>query len=129
MPHRRRQRGTFTIEFALIFPALVGVMFLLIDGGRLMGSRVMLSQATIAAARTACLSSTAGPGDLDTAVRDAAPMLASGISVGITACAGGCGTPKDTGDVVTVTATYPFNPGFFKYLAKTLSQTTRVVCE
>jgi len=133
MPHRRRQCGTATIEFALIFPALVGVMFLLIDGGRLMGSRVMLSQATIAAARTACLSPTAGAPDIEASARDAAPMLAAGISVPTINCgavpAACVGWPRDTGDIVTITATYSFNPGFFTYLAKTLSQTTRVVCE
>jgi Flp pilus assembly protein TadG len=128
MPHRRRERGTITIEFALLFPALVAVLFAIIDGGRLMGTRVMLSQATIAAARTACLSSTTGPGDLDTAVADAAPMLA-GISVASIGCTGACGWPKDTGDQVTVTAQYTFTPGFFTVLAKTLSQTSRVVCE
>jgi Flp pilus assembly protein TadG len=140
MPHcRRRDRGTITIESALIFPVLVAVLFVIIDGGRLMGSRVMLSQATISAARVACLSSTTSNADLDQAVRDAAPML-SGISVSAIGCTsptppppvpvGSCtGWPKQTGDQVTVTATYTFNPGFFRGLAKILSQQTRVVCE
>ncbi len=130
MPHRRRHdRGTITIEFALLFPALVAVLFAIIDGGRLMGSRVMLSQATIAAARTACLSSTTGAADLDQAVRDAAPML-SGISVSSYGCTGPCaGFPADQGDVYTVTAQYTFTAGFFTSFNKTLSQTSRMVCE
>jgi Flp pilus assembly protein TadG len=129
MPHRRRHdHGTITIEFALLFPALVAVLFAIIDGGRLMGSRVMLSQATIAAARTACLSSATGPADLDQAVRDAAPML-SGISVASYGCTGSCAWPQDTGDVVTVTAQYTFTAGFFSSFNKTLSQTSRMVCE
>ena len=84
-----RERGTITIEFALLFPALVAVLFAIIDGGRLMGTRVMLSQATIAAARASCLSSTTRPSDLGTAAQDAAPMLA-GINVALDSCTGGC---------------------------------------
>jgi Flp pilus assembly protein TadG len=131
MPHRRRHdRGTITIEFALLFPALVAVLFAIIDGGRLMGSRVMLSQATIAATRTACLSSTTSASALDQAARDAAPML-SGISVSSYACdTGGCaGFPASQGDVYTVTVQYAFVAGFFTSFNKTLSQTSRMVCE
>jgi Flp pilus assembly protein TadG len=129
MPHRRRARGTITIEFALLFPPLVAVLFLIIDGGRLMGTRVMLSQATIAAARASCLSSTTGPADLVTAAQETAPMLA-GITVALDTCTGGCtGWPKAPGAQVTVIGQYTFTPGFFTVLAKTLSQTSRVVCE
>lgn len=129
MPHRCRERGTITIEFALLFPALVAVLFAIIDGGRLMGTRVMLSQATIAAARATCLSSTTGPADLGTVAQDAAPMLA-GITVALDSCTGGCtGWPKDVGAQVTVIGQYTFTPGFFTVFAKTLSQTSRVVCE
>jgi hypothetical protein len=54
----------------------------------------------------------------------------AGISVASIGCTGGCASwPKDTGAVVTVTAQYTFAPGFFTSLAKTLSQTSRVVCE
>jgi hypothetical protein len=67
--------------------------------------------------------------DLDTAAREAAPMLATGISVSSLGCTGSCGWPKSTGDQITVTTQYTFNPGYFRFLAKTLSQTTRVVCE
>ena len=120
---------------ALVFPMLVAVLFGIIDGGRLMGSRVMLSQAAIAAARQACLSSTTGNADLDQAAQDAAPML-TGVAVDWPSfgCTGACGTPpgtwpKGNGDQITVTVQYNFMAGYFSQLSKTLSQTSRVVCE
>lgn len=128
MPHRRRQRGTITIEFALIFPGLVAVLFAMIDGGRLMGSRVMLSQAAIAASRAACLSSTTGDTDVAQAARDTSPMLAASLVVPPVTCTN-TGWPKTTGDVITVQVQYTFYAGFFTSFSKTLTQQSRMVCE
>ena len=117
------------IEAALLFPVLVAVLFLIIDGGRLMGSRVMLSQATTAATRAQCLSSTTAASALDQAARDAAPML-SGVAVSGFTCTGTCpGFPRAKGDVVTTTVQYSFVAGYFSSFSKTLSQTSRMVCE
>jgi Flp pilus assembly protein TadG len=138
MPHRRlrgrrsgrlRERGTITIEFALVFPTLVMLLFGMIDFGRFMGARVMLSQATIAATRAACLSSTSSAAALDQAVRDSAPIL-NGISVQSYACTGACaGFPAAQNDQYTVTVAYTFRAGYFTSLSKTLTQTSRMVCE
>jgi Flp pilus assembly protein TadG len=46
------------VEFALVFPVVIGLMFATIDAGRFIATRTMLAQAAAAAARTACLSST-----------------------------------------------------------------------
>ena len=62
--------------------------------------------------------------------RDAAPMLAAGSASRRSAARPRASSwPKDPGAQVTVTAQYTFTPGFFTVLAKTLSQTSRVVCE
>ena len=61
-------RGTTTIEFALVFPLLVAVLFGIIDVGRFIGARVTLAQAASVGARTACLNSTNSQATVDDAV-------------------------------------------------------------
>ena len=121
-------RGSTTIEFALIFPLLVAVLFGIIDIGRFIGARVMLAQAASVGARTACLNSTDSQTLVDNAVAGAAPML-SGVSVPTIDCLGACGWPKTPADRVVVTTQYNFQATFFKMLTKTLTQTSRMVCE
>jgi Flp pilus assembly protein TadG len=132
---QRCQRGAITIEFALIFPAIVGILFAIIDAGRFVGARVMLTQAVSAGARTAGLSTTTTTATVTQAVRDAAPML-NGINVttvqctqGTTAAACASFGAKTVGDRVTVTATYNFDPMFFNAFAKTLTQSSWTVIE
>ena len=131
----RCQRGAITIEFALIFPAIVGILFAIIDAGRFVGSRVMLTQAVSAGARTAALSTTTTTAAVDQAVHDAAPML-NGLTVTATDCTVGTSVApcasfgaKTVGDRVTVTATYVFDPIFFNAFAKTLTQSSWTVVE
>jgi len=127
--HRLEQRGVFTIEFALVFPILVALMFGLIDVGRFIATRAMLSQAAAAGARHACLGIAAGPADVDQAVRDSATML-TGINVAALACTGGgCGGwPKAQGDIIYVTVQYNFISAFFKAFQKTMQNSSRVIC-
>ena len=75
-PGQRYQRGSFTVEFALVVPILIAILFGVIDAGRFIATRTMLSQAAAAAARAACLSSTTGSSDLTQAANDAAPKRA-----------------------------------------------------
>jgi Flp pilus assembly protein TadG len=121
-------RGSTTIEFALIFPFLVAVLFGIIDIGRFIGARVTLAQAASVGARTACLNSTNSPSAVDSAVAGSAPMLA-GVTVPTIDCAGTCLWPKAYGDRVVVTTRYNFQAIFFKTLTKTMDQTSRMVCE
>ena len=132
---QRCQRGAITIEFALIFQAIVGILFAIIDAGRFVGARVMLTQAVSAGARTAALSTTTSTATVDTAVHDAAPML-NGLTVSTIQCTQGttaapCASfgAKTVGDRVTVTATYVFDPVFFSAFAKTLTQSSWTVVE
>lgn len=129
---QRRHRasgGSTTVEFALAFPILVLIVFLIIDGGRFVAARVMLSQAASVGVRTACLSSTTSQTPVDDAVRDAAMML-SGTTVQGIACAGvGCGTwPRPAGALLVLTVRYEFTAGFLTAFTRIMTQQSRMVC-
>jgi len=139
---RDHERGTTLIEFALVFPALVAVLFGMIDGGRFIGARVMLSQAAGVAARTACLGSTTGQADVNAAVTASASML-TGVSVdwsptGFTCVplggggGGACNAttwPQPIGTSLFMTTQYNFQAGFFRFFSKNMLQKSRMVCE
>ena len=126
---RRKPLGVITVEFALVFPVLVAILFGLIDAGRFIATRVMLSQAAAAGARADCLGSSTDATFADQAVRDSATML-RGISVSGLSCLGACaGYPRARDvDIVTVTVQYNFVSVFFKAFQKTMSNTSRVIC-
>jgi Flp pilus assembly protein TadG len=127
----RHQRGTTLIEFALVFPILVAMLFGMIDGGRFIAARTTLSQAAAVGVRTACLDSTTGTTDISTAVA-AAAMTLSGISVAALDCspAAGCASfPIAAGTTVVLTTQYNFQSGFYRSLTKTMTQKSRMVCE
>jgi Flp pilus assembly protein TadG len=135
----RRERGTTLIEFALVFPVLVMVLFGMIDGGRFVSARVALSQAAGVAARTACLQSTTAQADVDTAVSASAMML-TGVNVDWTATGFDCVPkgglacdaatwPQPVGTTVFMTTQYNFQAGFFKAFSRNMTQKSRMVCE
>jgi Flp pilus assembly protein TadG len=128
---RRHERGTTLIEFSLVFPLLVAILFGMIDGGRFIAARATLSQAAAVGVRTACLSSTTGTSDIDAAVAGSAITL-GGISVAPLDCApaAGCAAfPIAIGTKVVLTTSYNFQAGFFKSFTKTMTQKSRMVCE
>lgn len=98
----------------------------MIDAGRFIASRTMLSQAAAAAARAACLSSTTGSGDITQAAIDAAPAL-SGLSASA-ACASACTYPVGAGSTVEVTVTYTFVASFFKSFQRSMSNSSLITC-
>jgi Flp pilus assembly protein TadG len=139
---RDHERGTTLIEFALVFPALVAVLFGMIDGGRFIGARVMLSQAAGVAARTACLGSTTSQADVNAAVTASATML-TGVSVnwstpatpggpGFDCLPAGCNNttwPQPVNTTLFMTTEYNFQAGFFRAFSKKMTQQSRMVCE
>jgi Flp pilus assembly protein TadG len=128
----RHERGTTLIEFALVFPVLCALLFGIIDGGRFMAARATLSQAAAIAVRTACLQSTTGQSDVDSAVAGATLTL-GGVTVDpldcIPAGAGCSNWPKAVGSKIVLTARYNFQAGFFRSFSRTMTQTSRMVCE
>lgn len=121
------------IEFALVFPVLCALLFGIIDGGRFIGSRVMLGQATAEATRTACLSSTTSGTAVDASLSgNAAAMPGVNIDWTNTSCNGAaCAAwPRAANDVVFVTAQYNFQAVFFRsWFSKNITQKSRMVCE
>jgi Flp pilus assembly protein TadG len=124
-------RGSTTVEFALIFPALVGILFAVIDGGRFIGTRAMLSQAAANGARTACLSTTTNQSFIDNAVAGSAPMLSGTAVLPLVCNAGGAcpAFPLPAGTRVYLTIRYTFSGIFFKMFSRQMDQTSRMVCE
>ena len=131
-PSHRHELGTTLIEFALIFPAFCGLLFGIIDGGRFIGARVMLSQAVAEGARAACLSDTLTQASVDAAVAGSSTML-PGASVDWAASTcnpGGCAVfPRSVGDQLYLTIRYDFQASFFRGFTRTMTQTSRMVCE
>jgi Flp pilus assembly protein TadG len=126
---RDLQRGAAAVEFAVVFPLLAVIMFGLIDGGRLVASRVMLTYAVSQGARAAALSPTSQSA-VESTIRGAATMLTTIAidPVDCTPCA--LGWPnKAAGDRVSVTARYTFTAAFLTAFSKTLTQTSWVVVE
>ena len=125
-PGQRYQRGSFTVEFALVVPILIAILFGVIDAGRFIATRTMLSQAAAAAARAACLSSTTGSSDLTQAANDAAPAL-TGLSASA-ACAGACAYPVAIGATVEVSVTYTFVASFFRSFQRSMTNSSLITC-
>jgi Flp pilus assembly protein TadG len=128
-PRSHIDGGSTTVEFALAFPVLVLIMFGIIDGGRFIGARVMLSNAASVGVRTACLSSSTSQTPVNDAVRDAAIML-SGTAVNIECAGANCGAwPKPAGSFLVFRVQYEFTAGFFTGFSKTMTQHSRMVCQ
>jgi Flp pilus assembly protein TadG len=112
-----RQRGAGTVEFTLVLPLFMAVLFGAIDAGRLIVSHVMLSYAVIAGARLAGVSSTvAGSSTVSStvpaAVVAAAPLLnltTGAVHYQINGGAADTGTPAP-GNTVRVYASYSYQP-------------------
>jgi Flp pilus assembly protein TadG len=112
---RDGQRGGTTVEFALVLPVLMAVLFGMLEGGRLIVSRSMLSQAAIRGARVASITSTTTASQVEAAVISTAPLLglaASNIDVivnGVTTESAAFGT-RAAGSNVGVIVRYTFTP-------------------
>ncbi len=99
----RPERGAVAVEFALILPLLMVLVFGIIDFGRAFNAQVSLTQAAREGARLAALgNSTATVVSRTTA---AAPSL-SGLTVTVTPCAVGAIQTTDAVVVVKYTLTF-----------------------
>jgi Flp pilus assembly protein TadG len=92
-------RGAAAVEFALLVPVLLLVLFGLIDFGRALNAQITLTQAAREGARLAALSQS----NVASRTQAAATGL-SGVTVTVTSCPSGAGPTSDA----TVEVSYPF---------------------
>jgi Flp pilus assembly protein TadG len=90
---RRGERGQSLVEFAMVVPILLLLVFAIIDFGRLLMNQVTLTNAVREGARIAAVGATSG--EVTTRVQTTAPGLTPAVSY----------TPADTGENLTVSAT------------------------
>ncbi len=95
----RPDRGAAAVEFALVLPLLLLVVFGLVDFGRALNEQILLGRAAQQGARAAALRQT------DTVARtEAAAQPLANVGVTVTVCPTGTVTSADA----TVVATHPF---------------------
>ena len=92
-------RGAAAVEFALLLPLLLLLVFGIIDFGRAINAQITLTQAAREGARLAALSQS----NVVSRTQAAATGL-SGVTVTVTACPSGGGAASDA----TVQVSYPF---------------------
>jgi Flp pilus assembly protein TadG len=95
-----RERGAAAVEFALLLPVLLLLVFGIIDFGRALNAQITLTQAAREGARLAAL----GQPDVVNRTQAAASGL-SPVTVTVTACPDGAGPGADA----SVTTSYPFS--------------------
>jgi len=119
--HRRQpDRGAAAVEFALVLPLLLLVVFGLIDFGRMLNAQITLTEAAREGARANALSSSVGS-RVDLASQNLGPSGTVHYTVN-SDCAGGA-------DNAQVTTTYTFKfvtpvGGIIKLLGGSLGSTT-----
>jgi len=98
---RKSERGATLVEFALILPILITLLFGVVEFGRLLNAQVVVTSATREGARYASLGSSAAT--VTSQVKASCPTLdPTKITVTVTNAGGTSGTP------VTVRVTYEF---------------------
>jgi Flp pilus assembly protein TadG len=100
---RPSERGAVAVEFALLLPLLMVLVFGVIDFGRLFNAQVSVTQAAREGARLAALGYTNSA--VISRTTAAAPAL-SGLTVTVTPCAAGATQTTDAVVVVRYTLTF-----------------------
>lgn len=96
-----RDRGAAAVEFALVLPVLLFLLFAIIDGGRALNAQITLTSAAREGARLAAL------GKPDSTVISSTQSAATGlagVTVQVTDCAPGAGPTTSA----TVSVSYDF---------------------
>ena len=98
-----RDRGAAAVEFALLLPVLLLILFMIIDAGRALNAQITLTQAAREGVRLAAL------GQPDSTVVSSTQSAASGltglVNVTVTDCAPGAGPTTSA----TVSVSYAFS--------------------
>jgi Flp pilus assembly protein TadG len=98
-----RDRGAAAVEFALLLPVLLLILFMIIDAGRALNAQITLTEAAREGARLAAL------GQPNSTVQSSTVAAATGLTgvtaQVVTACAPGAGPTSDA----TVSVSYTFS--------------------
>lgn len=106
----KNERGAVAVEFALVFPILILVLFGIIEYGSVFNAQIMITGAAREAARS--MSITGSTATATAAALDALPGVGSGVTAGdVSFSSATCAIGTD----VTVTIGYdkPFLTGLF----------------
>ena len=104
------ERGAVAVEFALILPLLVMLVFGIVDFGRAYNAQITLTQAAREGARMAALETALGYNDATVAAKTATAATGLGLtSAAVTVSSCPTGSTQTTEAVVTVKYTLTFS--------------------
>jgi Flp pilus assembly protein TadG len=131
----RGQRGQSAVEFALVAPILLLMLFMIWQGGVAFFDDMTVSQAARDGARKgivsgSCISCVPATDVPAAAIAAAKASAASGLDPSKTTVTATCATDCSTGDKLTVQVSYPYSFGFGALSFKgTLKSTTTMTIE
>jgi hypothetical protein len=100
MPRPGEDQGSAAVEFVLVLPVLLLILFSIVDFGRLLNAKMVLSQAAHEGARAAAITD-------DSTALDTVNRIVGGLADGLEEPSiGGC--ENGPGTDATVTLTYDF---------------------
>jgi Flp pilus assembly protein TadG len=102
--HKLGDRGTAAVEFALVAPVLLLLVFGIIDFGRMINARINIT----AAAREGARAAASAPSGSAAAAAQAAATRVAGVPVTVDAPSPTCPAAPTTSDYVSVTVHYSF---------------------
>jgi len=118
-----RSHGAVAVEFALVMLLFLAMIFGIIDGGRLMMSRWVVSYAVARGGRVASLRTSTLQNVKDAVAQSASLIGLSASNVNVEVNSGSTAfTARQSGDVVHVYTTYTFTPKLaFVFKTSTIS--------
>jgi len=118
-----KSRGAVAVEFAIVLPLFLALVFGILDGGRLMMTRWLVSYAVARGGRVASLRSSTLQNVKDAVAQSASLIGLSASNVNVEVNSGATVfTSRASGDVVHVYTTYTFTPKLaFVFTSSTIS--------
>ena len=118
-----KSRGAVAVEFAIVLPLFLALVFGIIDGGRLMMARWLVSYAVSRGGRVGSLRTSTLQNVKDAVAQSASLIGLSANNVNVEVNSGATAfTSRQKGDIVHVYTTYTFTPKLaFVFTSSTIS--------